>query len=57
VVSQDIRDFRLDRYNNNQPRRDFAGQSGSIATQVVSTVFQERVHQILENIKSESYFK
>ena len=57
MVSQDIRDFRSDRYNNNQSRRDFAGQSGSIATQVVSIVFQECVHQILEKIKSESYFK
>ena len=27
VIPQDIRDFRSDRYNNNKPRRDFAGQS------------------------------
>ena len=25
VVPQEMRDFRLDRYNNNRPRRDFAG--------------------------------
>ena len=39
VISQERRDFRLDRYNNNQPRRDFAGQWGSTATQMVNTVF------------------
>ena len=25
VIPQEIRDFKSDRYNNNQPRRDFAG--------------------------------
>ena len=25
VIPQEIRDFRLDRYDNNRPRRDFAG--------------------------------
>ena len=25
VIPQERRDFRLDRYNNNRPRRDFAG--------------------------------
>ena len=39
VVLQDRRDFRSDRYNSNQPQRDFAGQFESIAAQVVSTVF------------------
>ena len=32
VIPQEIRDFRLDRYNNNWPRRDFVGQSGSVNT-------------------------
>ena len=27
VIPQERRDFRSDRYNNNRPRRDFAGQS------------------------------
>ncbi|XP_030974800.1 uncharacterized protein LOC115994707 [Quercus lobata] len=27
VILQDRRDFKSDRYNNNQPQRDFAGQS------------------------------
>jgi len=31
VVPQERRDFRSDRYNNNKPQRDFAGQSGPTA--------------------------
>ena len=27
VILQEMRDFRSDRYTNNRPRRDFAGQS------------------------------
>ena len=57
VVSQDRRDFRSDRYNDNRPRRDFRGHSRSTTTQVVSTVFREPVHQILEKIKNEPYFQ
>ena len=57
VVLQDRRDFRLDRYNNNWPWRDFAGHSGSTTTQVVSIVFREPIHQVLERIKHETYFQ
>ena len=57
LVLQDRRDFRSGRYNNNWHRRGFARQSGSTATQVVSTVFREPVHQVLEKIKNEPYFK
>ena len=32
VIPQNRRDFRSDIYSNNWPRRDFAGQSGFIAT-------------------------
>ena len=39
VIPQERRDFRLERYNNNKPRRDFAGQSGLAAPQVVNTMF------------------
>ena len=39
VVPQDRRDFKLEKYNNNRPRRDFARHLGSTATQVVNTVF------------------
>ena len=31
VIPQEVRDFRSDRYNNNKPRRDFAGQFGPMA--------------------------
>ena len=57
MVQQDRRDVRLERYNNNRPRRDFIVHSGSVATQVVNFVFQEPVHQVLEKIKNESYFQ
>ena len=57
VIPQDMRDFRSDRYNNNRPRRDYAGQFGSMTPQVVNTVFREPVHQVFEKIKNESYFK
>ena len=57
VISHDRRDFRSERYNSNWPKRDFAGHTGSATTQVVNTVFREPVHQILEKIKNEPYFK
>ena len=56
-IPQEGRDFRSDRYNNNRPRRDFTGQSRSIASQMVSMVFREPVHQVLEKIKNKPYFK
>ena len=39
VIPQERRNFRSDRYNNNRPRRDYAGKSGSTNTQAVNTVF------------------
>ena len=39
VILQERRDFRSDRIQNNRPRRDFAGQSGSANTQAVNAVF------------------
>ena len=57
VIPQERRDFRSDRYNNSQPRRDYVEQSGSNSTQVVGAVFQEPVHQVLEKVKNESFFK
>ena len=44
VIPQQRRDFRSDQYNNNRPRRDYVGQSGSVNTQAVNTVFREPVH-------------
>ncbi|XP_065630419.1 uncharacterized protein LOC136067907 [Quercus suber] len=57
VIPQERKDFRSDRYNNNKPQRDFAGQSGSTNAQVVNTVFKEPVHQVLEKIKNEPFFR
>ena len=47
----------MDRYNNNQLRRDYASQSKSTNTQVISAMFRELVHQVLEKIKNEPFFK
>ena len=52
-----MRDFRSDRYNNNRPKRDYVEQLRSNSTQVVGAVFREPVHQVLEKIKNESFFK
>ena len=57
VIPQEMRDFRLDRCNNNQPRRDYVGQSESVNTQAVNTMFREPVRQVLEKIKNEPFFK
>ena len=56
MVPQDKRDFRSDRYNNNRPRKDFTRHFGSTTTKIVSTVFQEPVHQILKKFKNEPTF-
>ena len=57
VIPQEMRDFKSDRYSNNQPRRDYVDQLGSNNTQVVGAVFREPVHQVLEKIKNEPFFK
>ena len=57
VIPQERRDFRSDPYNNSRPRRDFIGQSEFAAPQVVNTMFRDPVHQVLEKIKNETYFK
>ena len=57
VIPQEGRDFRSDRYNNNRPRRDFAEQFGLAAPQAVNVLFSESMHQVLEKIKNELYFK
>ena len=57
VIPQEMRDFRSDRYNNSWPWRDFGGQSGPTNTQVVNAVFREPVHQVVEKVKNESFFK
>ena len=57
VIPQERRDFRSDRIQNNQPRRDFTGQSGSANTQAVNAVFREPVQQVFEKVKNELFFK
>ena len=57
VIPQERRDFKSDRYNNNRPWRDFAGQPRLANTQVVDVMFREPVHQVLEKIKNELFFK
>ncbi|XP_065630409.1 uncharacterized protein LOC136067899 [Quercus suber] len=57
VIPQEMRDFRSDRYNNNKPRRDFTGQSGSTNLQAINTIVKELVHQVLKKIKNEPFFK
>ncbi|XP_023904928.2 uncharacterized protein LOC112016631 [Quercus suber] len=57
ATTQDRKDFRSDRYNNNKPRRDFAGHSGSANAQTVNTVFKEPVHQVLDKVKNEPFFR
>ena len=52
-----MRDFRSDQYNNNRPRKDYVGQSEPVNTLAVNAVFREPVHQVLENIKNEPFFK
>ena len=42
---------------NNRPRRDFTGQSGSANAQAVNIVFREPVQKVLEKIKNEPFFK
>ena len=58
VVSQERRDFRLDRFSsNNRPRRDYTEQPGSARAQAVHAVFRDPLHQILEKVKNEPFFK
>ena len=57
VISQEMRNFRSDRIQNDQPRRDFVGLSGFANTQAVNVVFREPVQQVLEKVKNEPFFK
>ena len=57
VIPQERKDSRSDRTQNNRPRRDFAGQSGSANTQVVNIIFQEPVQKVLEKVRNEPFFK
>ena len=57
MAPSDRIDFRSERYNNNPPKRDFTGHTRHSTAQVVNTIFKDLIHQILEKIKVEPYFK
>ena len=57
VIPHERRDFKSDRYTNSRPRRDFAGQPETTNARGVGAVFREPMHQVLEKIKNEPYFK
>ena len=57
VIPQERRNYRSDCYNNNRSQGDFKGQSGSASLQAVNAMFRELVHQVLEKIKNEPFFK
>ncbi|XP_075633309.1 uncharacterized protein LOC142605751 [Castanea sativa] len=44
-------------YQGNRPKRDFSGHSLPVGTPLVNSFFKELVHQILEKIWNESYFR
>ena len=47
----------MDQYNSNRPKRDFAGQLETTNIQTVGAIFRELMHQVLEKIKNEPYFR
>ena len=57
VIPQERRDFRSDQCTKSRPRRDFAGQPETTSAWNVGAVFREPVHQVLEKIKNEPYFR
>ena len=57
VITQERRDSRSDRIQNNRPWRDFARQSRSASAQTVNVVFQEPVQKVLEKVRNEPFFK
>ena len=57
VNPQERRDSRSDRIQNNRPRRDFAGQSGSANAQAINVVFRKPVQKVLEKVRNEPFFK
>ena len=55
MIPQERRDSRSDRIQNNRPRGDFAGQSGSANAQAVNVVFREPVQKVLEKVRNEPF--
>ena len=57
IISHKGNDYRSERYNSNQPRRDFLRQTGQTNMQAVNAVFREPMQQVLEKVKNEPFFK
>ena len=57
VIPPKVSDFRSERYNPSQPRRDFSRQAGQSNPQTVNAVFREPVQQVLEKVRNEPYFR
>ena len=57
IIPQKRNDLKSKQYNNNHLMRDFVGHLGSTNTQTVNAVFRELVHQVLEKVKNEPFFK
>ena len=50
-------DYRSERYNSNQPRRDFSRQARQTNLQTINAISREPVQQVLEKVKNEPFFK
>ena len=57
IVPPKGNDYRSERYNSNQPRRDFSRHTGQTNMQTVNAVFREPVQQVLEKVKNEPFFR
>ena len=57
IIPTKANDFRSERYNHNQPRRDFSRQVGQSNVQTVNAVFREPVQQVLEKVRNEPFFR
>ena len=57
IIPPKVNNYRSERYNPNQPRRDFSRQAGQSNMQMVSAVFREPVQQVLEKVRNEPFFK
>ncbi|XP_075663412.1 uncharacterized protein LOC142633002 [Castanea sativa] len=51
------RDLRGMGYQGNHPRRDFPSHPLPVGTPLVNSLFKEPIHQILEKIRHETYFR
>ena len=57
IIPHKGNDYRSERYNSNQPRRDFSRQARQTNMQAANAVFREPVQQVMEKVKNEPFFK